>query len=185
MDAEQNTSQPDMTIEMANTVGLNPKVVGSNGIRETILMILAVVQGFYLVFMVDRLPFAVRLTGAAFIGGLLLAFAFIKPRNLTFEKHLFLLIAFHTRPRKRVHQTADREASRLHNPNQVLDRGEAATEAKPKKESRIRPAFRLRFGMPTLALGLDTVDPGLIMAVFGGLLMVGSVLAYVGKGGRF
>jgi hypothetical protein len=180
MDGPHNASHPDMEIRMSGKAGLSPKVIGTRGIRDTALMIAAAVQGFYLIFMVDTMPFVVRLVLAAGIGGVLVVLALIKPQNLTFEQHLSQMLGYRTRPRRRVHQTADRDARPLQN----LGQG-GSTATKPAKETQARPAFRVRFGMPSLALGLDNLDPGLLMTLFLGLMLMGSVLAYVGQGGRF
>lgn len=117
-------SKDDRQIRMtARPVTLDPKAPGGLGLRDLLLLALAVLQAGYWIFVNDALAFAVRLVLAMIIGMTLMAAAMVRPRGKTFEQlfahwfaHRFLRARFAT------HQTARRDATDLADAKDVAGR---------------------------------------------------------------
>ena len=162
-------------IHMGNPVDLERRrVVGDMGLRETLLAGAAALQAVWLVFVFTQLPFALRLTLAALIALVLLTVALVRPHNLTIEQHLINFVQYQRRPKHRVHLTSERDRLRLVQQGDVIA-DDAVVPTQTRAASHRRSLH--------LDWGWDMPDPTLVLAVFLGLLIVGSVIAYLGQGG--
>ena len=166
-------------IHMGNPVDLERRrVVGDMGLRETLLAGAAALQAVWLVFVFTELPFAVRLTLAALIALVLLTIALVRPHNLTIEQHIINFVQYQRRPKHRVHLTGERDALRMAHPGDVI-----ADDAVIPTKTRAPPRAASHSRSRHLDWGLEMPNPALVLAVFLGLLIVGSVIAYLGQGG--
>ena len=166
-------------IHMGNPVDLERRrVVGDMGLRETLLAGTAALQAVWLVFVLTGLPFALRLTLAALIALVLLTIALVRPQNLTLEQHIINFVQYQRRPKHRVHLTSERDRLRLTQQGDVV-----ADDAMAPTKTRAAPRAPSHSRSLHLDWGWDMPDPSLVLAVFFCLLIVGSVITYLGQGG--
>ena len=163
------------------------EVTAGIGVREAVLLSVATVQAIGLIFLTpdEALPFAARLIVALVIGLILLGAALVPIRDKPVEYHLAKFLRFKLRPPGRVYRTA-------HKGPLVVPLAETVTEPAPAaapvplrptptpRRSRTRTSAR-PIGVPSW-LSFDQ-GLGLILAVFVCVLVAGSVMAYVGRGG--
>jgi len=170
------------------------------GVRESVLVGIAAIQAIWLVFLVERLPFIVRLCLALFVAAVLLVFALIPYKDKPIEYSIAKWLRYRLGSQGRVYRTASREITAemgLASPVEPASKPVSAAQALPlptparAKPKRAQP----RRERPVHVKPAKTPrqqrrhgrwmqpDPGLVMAVFLGVLVMGSVLAYVGKGG--
>lgn len=136
----------DGNIYMSAPVNLNHRLPGGIGLRQVVLIGVAVAQAIYLVFVFDGLPFAVRLIVASLVAMVLLALAVVRPRGDSPEGLLMSLLRWLLQPRYRVFQTAERVDHRLHSAADVVGDG-APARAEPA-----RAAWPLAWDRANIAL---------------------------------
>lgn len=184
------STQPNLRIDLGNLElsEMHWRMIGEYRLREMLLFLFAALQALWCLFMLDGPPFVLRLMLAAVVGGATILLALARPHKRTVEDWLLTILYYHIQPKRRVHQTATRDdlkaslestesASQAPVPN---ERGNSGTAVQKRKSTS-----RVRVGLPTLIFGFDAADPGLVMAVFFGLLMFASLIAFVGRGGHF
>lgn len=160
------------------------EIVNNMGARELVLVTLAAGQAIWLIFVQVQMEFALRFTIAGLIVLVLLAIALVPIKDKPIEWHLIQFVRYKLRPSMRIHQTA------LHKPDEILE--EVATAAPipaptPATSTRAPtvPRRRARAAAAVGSLDLLAPDPTLVLATFACMLILGSAIAYVGRGGLF
>ncbi len=146
------------------------------GIRELVLIGLALTSGVWLLFVVTSLPFWLRLTLTGVIVLVLIGVALVPISDKPVEHAIVKFIRYKLRPPGRVYRNA------------TMGRfNETATPKRPLATPA--PVAWPRLRLPSLqgafAIHLAGVlaDPGLILAMFVCLLVIGSTLIYGSYGG--
>ncbi len=152
------------------------EIVNLMGPRELILVGIAAAQAIWFVFMLTTMAFALRLTLAGVIGLVLLAIALVPIKDKPVEWHVVQFIRYKLRPARRIYQTA------LRKPIEMAEVA-AAPSAQPKPIAEAKPRTSAKANAGAWRELLP--DPALVLAAFACLLIVGSAVAYAGKGGRF
>lgn len=145
------------------------------GLREVILIGAAALFAVYIIFMATSLALELRLTLALIVSVALLAVAKVPIQGYRMEKMFVIWLRGQMRPKRAVHQTGRRSMPTFDGEADVRD-GQNAT----KPQVAARPATTVaRTG------GLVWAEPdwGVVMALFVGLLIVGSALAYAAGAG--
>ena len=158
-------------IFLGKPISLSFKAIGSLDLRQVILVLAAVLQAVMLVFYVEWLPFALRLTLALFVGLGLLIIATVPIRGTTFERALAEMLVERFGPKQYLHQTAEEQTR-----PQEGDATDADTTAADAADKRAHQRYR----------HVDTVwaapNFGVLLATFCTLLFVASLLAYATRG---
>lgn len=147
------------------------EITAGMGVRETMLVSAAAGQAIWLVFLMPALPFVVRLV----IALALLGVALVPIKDKPIEYHLLKFLGYRLRAMGRVYRTARREDLRV---GQV-EVAEAPPAPRPARETKAKPQ-RIA---PEREWARAQPNPALIVAVFMCLMMLGSAIAYAGKGG--
>ena len=165
-------------IQMPSRVDLKFSVSGMRP-RELVLVCAAAVQAIWWVFMNPQWPFVPRLLIAAGIALVLLGIALVPINDLPIETHLVKFIRFRLRPLRRVSMNARLRKQGFGAANEQVEQveEEAPVASPPIAVPRVRPSYG--------ALTWLAPDPALVMAAFVCVLILGSIIAYVGRGGRF
>ena len=154
------------------------EIVNLMGPRELILVGIAAAQAIWFVFMLTTMAFALRLMLAGVIGLALLAIALVPIKDKPIEWHVVQFIRYKLRPARRIYQTALRKPIEVAEvaPQAVapITQPQPVADAKPHTKARVNAGAWHRL-LP---------DPALVLAAFACLLVVGSVVAYVGSGGK-
>jgi hypothetical protein len=155
------------------------ELVSNMGVRELTLVGIAGLQALYWLFVVTSMPFVSRLTLAGLIGLILTAIALVPIKDKKIEWHLAQFVRYKLRPARRIHQTAKR---------QPFEETEAPTpkkaaSPKPQAHNMPRPVYQRRARGLSLSAALPLLDPVWIVAAFACVLVIASVIAYVGRGG--
>ena len=157
-------------ITFGNRITLNYKPVRGLGVREVLLLGAATAQAVYFIFIADQISFALRLSGALFLTLILLAIALVPVRGHRVEHFAFIVLRGIVRPRRYLHQTAERDR-----PYGV------APAVEPEADSL---AAEVRAHRRVLATDGDWVAPNLapVMALFCVMLVVGSLMVFASGG---
>ena len=163
------------------------EVTAGIGVREAVLLSVATVQAIGLIFLTpdEALPFVARLIIALVVGVMLLGIALVPIRDKPIEYHLAKLLRFKLRPPGRVYRTAQKGP--LVVPQAEVEVGSESARATVPIRTEPTPQYSQArtcsrpIGVPRW-LSLDQ-GLGLILAVFVCMLVAGSVMAYVGRGG--
>jgi len=147
------------------------QVMRGIGMREAVLIALAVGQAIWLVFVVEALPFVTRVTLAVLLAIALIALATIPIRGYKMEHYLLIVLRGLIRPKVYLHQTA-RAA-----PIEVAEQPVAAPPPSPSP-----PDFR---SLGDQAVG-EWAAPSVlvVMLLFLGLMALSAVLMYLASGGQ-
>jgi hypothetical protein len=148
------------------------EITAGMGVREIVLVSAAAGQAIWLVFMTPALPFVVRLVVAVLIALVLLGVALVPIKDKPIEYHLVKFLGYRMRAMGRVYRTARREDVRV---GQV----EVSEVVKPVVQ-KVTPQLKIKPQRVALAGDWEWVqpNPALLLAVFAGLLLVGTVIAY-------
>ncbi|NJM40813.1 MAG: PrgI family protein [Anaerolineae bacterium] len=160
-------------IEFGYLIDLRPKIARGMGVREAVLVGGAVLQALWLIFVYDVMPFPLRATLALFIAIVLLAIAVVPFGGMRFEIWVATYLRYLLRPKQRVHMTAERDRPAFVDE----EASENADDVDQTERTRDRP-----FGASPWWVA---PDPQVVMAAFVCLLVAGSVIAYLGKGGTW
>jgi len=146
------------------------------GTRELVLITGAALQAVWFIFVQVETAFALRLTLAFIFALALLVIAFVPVQDKPVEQYLWRLVRYKLRPPGRIYRTSERDV-REAVPTVVPT--SSATDLKPVAVRHSKPRAR------TLSLGAWVQPaPALIMAAFVCVLVCGSLVAFLGKGGR-
>lgn len=148
------------------------------GVRELVLITLALASGVWLLFVVTSIPFWLRLTLTGVIVLMLIGVALVPISDRPVEHAIVKFIRYKLRPPGRVYRNANRRRFK-----------EPVSVPQPASTPIPRSVEWPRFKWPTLqgawALHVAGIlaDPGLILATFVCLLVVGATLVYGSYGG--
>ena len=148
------------------------------GIRELVLITLALVSGVWLLFVVSSIPFWLRLTLTGLIALTLIGIALVPISDKPVEHAIFKFFRYKLRSPGRVYRNA-----------RMRRFGEVPTAPPPRPVTASPPHAwpRLRWpsfeGAFAIQLAGVLADPGLILATFVCLLVIGSTLIYGSHGG--
>jgi hypothetical protein len=149
-------------------ITLNWKAVGRMGLREVLLLGIAIIQAIWLIFMVGSVAFELRFVCALLIATLLVCWASIPIRGLPAEKALFKIVRGALGAKRYKHQTARADA--LRGEGKVIDEQEAA---KPKRGEANNANGEPTWAAPNL---------GLVAFVFMCLVTLSSVVMCLVRG---
>jgi hypothetical protein len=143
------------------------------GVREAVLLAVAVGQAIWLIFLVDSLAFVSRLVMAVVIAVALIAIATVPIKGYKVEQYAVIVIRGMLRPKVYLHQTA--RAAEVEIETQPIIK----EERQEKKEERAyRPARDVAPG--------EWAAPNVlaVMLLFVALMVVSSLLLYLVSGGE-
>jgi cell division protein FtsW (lipid II flippase) len=140
------------------------------GLREAILIGAAALFAVYIIFMATSLALELRLTLALVVSVALLTVAKVPIQGYRMEEMFLIWLRGQIRPKRAVHQTGRRTMPVFEGDADVRDGQDVTTP-----QVAVRPATTVAH-----AGGLVWAEPdwGTVMALFVGLLIVGSALAY-------
>ena len=167
-------------IQMPSRVDLKFSVSGMRP-RELVLVCAATAQAAWWVFMNPQWPFVPRLLLAAGIALVLLGVALVPINDLPIEAQLVKFIRFRLRPLRRVSMNARLRKQAFGAAEEQAEAAQAEADAPAVDAPMAVPRVRPSFGTLTWL----APDPALVMAAFVCVLILGSVIAYIGRGGRF
>jgi hypothetical protein len=159
-------------ITFGNRITLNYKPVRGLGLREVLLLGAATAQAVYFIFIADQINFTLRLSVALVLALALLAIALVPVRGHRVEHFAFIVLRGLLRPRRYLHQTAERDQ-----PDVVAPPAGSELGARPV---RVRAPARA----PASVWEGDWVAPNLapVMALFCAMLVVGSLMVFASGG---
>lgn len=145
------------------------------GLREAILIGAAALFAVYIVFMAASLALELRLTLALIVSVVLLTVAKVPIQGYRMEEMFVIWLRGQVRAKRAVHQTGRRSMPAFEGDADVRDGRDAA-----RTQTAARPAATVAH-----AGGLVWAEPdwSVVMALFVGLLIVGSALAYASGAG--
>ena len=141
------------------------------GVREAVLLAVAVGQAIWLIFLADSLAFVSRLTVAIVIAVALIAIATVPIKGYKVEQYAVIVIRGMLRPKVYLHQTA--RAAEVEIETQPIKEERQETE-----ERAYRPARDIAYG--------EWAAPNVlaVMLLFLALMVVSSLLLYLVSGGE-
>lgn len=146
--------------------------------RELILVTAAALQAVWFIFVQVELAFALRLTLAFVFALALLGIALVPIKDKPIEQHLWRLLRYKLRPSGRVYRTGVRDEPDLPAaPAPIPNMAAAQDTPAPRVQNRARTRV-------ATASSWIQPDPALVMAAFVCVMVCGSFVAYMGKGGR-
>lgn len=165
-------------IEFGMPIQLRPKLTRTMGLREAVLIGGAALQALWLIFIVQSWPFALRASIAMLVAIVLLTITAVPFWGMRFEIFVLTYLRYLLRPKQHIHMTAWREWQEAQ-----ARQEQANTAVEDSTANAVIP--KARAAAPALSLDWAAPDPALVMFVFVVLLVAGSVIAYVGRGGHF
>lgn len=141
------------------------------GLREAILIGAAALFAVYVIFMATSLALEIRLTLALVVSVALLTVAKVPIQGYPMEEMFVIWLRGQVRSKRAVHQTGRRTMPAFEGEADVRDGRDV-----PAPQVAVRPASVAAVH----ASGLAWAEPdwGVVLALFVGLLVVGSALAY-------